>query len=87
MAGTMKKVFDPRQLPLDFRVQVEPALRGAAVGKTPDELAALARVYYRWAKQLWVLETALRQDCDLPPPPPAERPPPCLRSKPMVWRN
>ena len=83
----MKKAFDPRQLPLEFRVQVEPALQGATRGKTPDELAALARVYYRWAKQLWVLEGALRRDAGPPPPPPAGRALPCPRSKAVAWRN
>ncbi|HTH49720.1 MAG TPA: hypothetical protein VMB21_19560 [Candidatus Limnocylindria bacterium] len=60
----MKQPFNPSLVPLNYRIQVEPALRDSARGKTPDQLQAMARIFYRWAKQVRILEAALRRDSE-----------------------
>lgn len=83
----MKKPFDPRQLSLDFRVKLEPALEPMTAGKHLAELEAQARVYYRWAKQIWMKAAILRADLALPPAPRSARRFPCPRSTQPFARN
>ena len=42
------------------RIVLEPALERATRHLTADELELAARIYYRWAKQLWVKVRVLR---------------------------
>lgn len=74
---------DARQLKLDFRVRVEPALEQVIVGVSTDEVLRLARMHYRWAKQLYCLHSAMRQDGLVSVPRPVRRVPQC----PAPYRN
>lgn len=62
-----KKQEDGRQLKLDFRVRLEPALELTAGNYDAAQCEQAARVFYRWSKQLWVKARVLRSG---PPSPP-----------------
>jgi hypothetical protein len=69
----MKKFTDPRQMFLDFRVKLEPALEPLTCGKTLDELEDLLATYLRFARQIQTKVGAMRLDLGLPPIPRRER--------------
>jgi hypothetical protein len=51
------------QLNVEFkqhRVRLEPELEAEAGDLSPDARDQMARLYYRWAKQLWASAQALR---------------------------
>lgn len=68
-----KKQDDTRQLKLDFRVRLEPALEQTVTGLSLDQVMIRARAHYRWAKQLYVLHRVMLADGIAQVPAPAER--------------
>jgi hypothetical protein len=56
-----KRPFDSRQLTLDFRVKVEPDSDEELLGKTPEEILALGRWFYRLAKQCFLIAWCFRK--------------------------
>lgn len=65
---------DPRQLFLDFRVKLEPALEPLTHGKTLVELEDLLATYLRFARQIQTKIGVMRLDLGLRPVPLRERP-------------
>ena len=95
---TTRRPFDSRQLTLTrgFRAQPEPALRGKLLGLTAAQIRRLAQIYFRWAKQMFLLADLMDRDASLPVPSPRAQAPaiPDLRGAPFPherspgpWRN
>ncbi len=56
-----------------LRVRLEPAIEPLMSGRSPEEIEALADLYFRWAKQMYLKAGILRQELRMPPRPPAPR--------------
>jgi hypothetical protein len=58
-----------------FRVTLEPLLEVSTAGRSVEEIEALARLHYRWSKQLFLKARLMRKDAGEAPSPRRSRRP------------